>query len=68
MPKQHRSSHRAANNFGVYPHNGASRYVMPRVEAEEVVESDEDGYDRIVRAATNADIERYGTDARPEGW
>lgn len=68
MPDQHRSSHRAAGNFGVFPHNGSYRYVMPRDEAEEVVESDADGYDHIVRAATNADIERYGTDDRPDGW
>jgi hypothetical protein len=68
MPEQHRASHRAARNFGVYPANGAERYVMPRVEAEEVVESDEDGYDRVVRDATPADVERYGTEARPDGW
>lgn len=68
MPQQHRSSHRAAGNFGAYPHNGAERFVMPRVEAEEIVDSDEDGYDRILRDATAEDVRHYGTTRRPEGW
>jgi len=67
MPAQHRSSHRAAGNFGVYPHNGAVRYVMPRVEAEEITDSDTDEYDHIVRVATDRDVERWGTTDRPEG-
>ncbi len=68
MPAQHRASHRAANNFGTYPHNGSARYVMPRVEAEEVVDSDQGKYDRIVRVASDKDIAHYGTESRPEGW
>lgn len=68
MPRQHRDSHRAARNWGRYPLNGAVRFVMPRIEAEEAVERDSDGYDRIVRDATPADVAEYGTTARPEGW
>lgn len=49
MPDQYRSSHRAAGNWGVYPHNGAERAWMSLEEAEEVVASDPDGYARIIR-------------------
>lgn len=48
MPEQYRSSHRAARNWGRYPHNGATRREVSRDEAEEIVAADEDGYDHIV--------------------
>ncbi len=54
MPDHHRASHRAAGNWGVYPHNGAERRVVDRVTAEEMAEGDE--YDHIVE---DADVSRY---------
>jgi len=48
MPDHHRGSHRAARNWGVYPHNGATRRRVSRDEAEEIVESDADNYASIV--------------------
>lgn len=48
MPDHLRDSHRAAGNWGAYPHNGAERESMSRAEADEVVEGDLDGYARIV--------------------
>jgi len=63
MPAQYRESHRAAGNFGSYPDNGASRAVVSRDDAETVVAADDDGYARIVRVATPADVARYGEDA-----
>lgn len=48
MPEHFRASHRAARNWGSYPHNGATRRQVSREEAEEIVAADEDGYDRIV--------------------
>ncbi len=48
MPDQHRSSHRAAGNWGVYPINGATRREVSRDEADEIIESDPDGYAHIV--------------------
>ena len=48
MPEQHRSSHRSARNWGMYPGNGAIREKRLRTEAEEIVEADPDGYDHIV--------------------
>lgn len=47
MPEHLRASHRAARNWGVYPHNGATREEMTREEAEELCEGDE--YNHIVR-------------------
>ena len=52
MPDWCRGSHRAARNWGVYPHNGATREIVTRDEAEATVANDEDGYNRIVRTAT----------------
>lgn len=49
MPEQHRGSHRACGNWGVYPHNGATRERMTRVEAEELCEGDE--YNHIVEGS-----------------
>ena len=48
MPEYLRASHRAANNWGMYPGNGALREKRLRTEAEEIVEADPDGYDHIV--------------------
>lgn len=64
MPDQHRASHRAARNWGTYPHNGAERAVVSLARARETVEADPDRYDHIVRGATDSDVERYGTEAR----
>lgn len=61
MPDWLRESHRKANNWGQWPVNGAQREVMRRADAEEIAESDEDGYDHIVRVATSRD--RNGMDA-----
>lgn len=48
MPECHRASHRAANNWGRYPVNGAARAWMP----EGAVQIDDtDGYDHVVRTA-----------------
>ncbi len=48
MPEHLRESHRAARNWGVYPHNGAERLTMTRDEADELVNDDTDGYAHIV--------------------
>lgn len=56
MPEHVRGSHRAAGNWGVYPHNGAERHVVERAEADEIVAADEDGYDHIV---DGADVGEY---------
>jgi hypothetical protein len=55
MPEQHRSSHRAAGNWGCYPHNGAKRGVIERAEAVDLVARD-DEYDHIVEGA---DVSKY---------
>jgi hypothetical protein len=49
MPNHLRGSHRAAGNFGTYPANGSVREWRNAVEAEELVENDPDGYNRIVK-------------------
>lgn len=56
MPDHLRGSHRAAGNWGVYPHNGAERRIVDECDLPD--ESDE--YDHAVREATERDIERYG--------
>lgn len=61
MPTQHRSSHEAAGNWGVYPANGATRTVMSREAAEELCEDDD--YDHIVSDATIEDAVDIQTDA-----
>jgi hypothetical protein len=48
MPEHLRASHRAAGNWGSYPHNGAERRTVSRDEAEQEIEADADGYARIV--------------------
>lgn len=45
MPAHLRASHRAARNWGVYPHNGAERRRVPLEEAEEICDPE---YDHIV--------------------
>lgn len=57
MPEHHRGSHRAAGNWGSYPHNGAKRTITSRSEAEELCEDDE--YNRIVRDADADDLVNY---------
>jgi hypothetical protein len=57
MPEQHRESHRAAGNWGDYPHNGAERRIMHRADAEALCGDDE--YNRILRDAKPADVARY---------
>lgn len=56
MPDYLRASHRAARNWGVYPHNGAERSIVDESDLPD--ESDE--YDHVVREASERDIERYG--------
>lgn len=48
MPDHHRGSHRAAGNWGFYPHNGATRRLVSREEADEIVAADPDNYASIV--------------------
>ena len=48
MPEYLRASHRAAGNWGEYPHNGATRRLVHRDEADEIVAADADEYDHIV--------------------
>lgn len=40
MPEQHRSSHEAAGNSGLYPHNGARRIRVETSCADRIVEHD----------------------------
>ena len=51
MPEHLRGSHRAARNWGVYPHNGAIRETLAYEDALEIVEADPDGYAWIVGPA-----------------
>lgn len=59
MPEHLRESHRAARNWGQYPHNGAERVLVHRDCAPD--ESDE--YDRVIRAAKPGDEDRYEIEA-----
>lgn len=52
MPDWCRASCRAARNWGQYPLNGAERSVVPREDAEEIIESDPDGYAHIVEVTS----------------
>lgn len=56
MPPCIRSSHTAAGNCGIYPHNGAERVVMDRECAEHIIDDD---WTFIVRKATPKDMEHY---------
>jgi hypothetical protein len=49
MPAHLQESHRAAGNWGVYPHNGAVRTEMSLQEASDVIAADTFGYARIVK-------------------
>lgn len=42
MPEQHRASHAAAGNRGVYPANGARRIRVERSCADRIMEQDGD--------------------------
>ena len=53
MPDYLRASHRAANNFGTYPNNGAVRYSVDIITAEHLCDGDE--YNFI----TNEDPDDY---------
>lgn len=55
MPVYLRASHEAAGNCGVYPHNGATRRLMDRANAE----CYEDEWTSIVRDASDNDLLRY---------
>jgi hypothetical protein len=54
MPEQHRASHRAADNWGRYPDNGAERLIVTENELPE-----QDEYDHLVRGATVKDRQHY---------
>ncbi len=54
MPEWLKASHKAARNWGVYPHNGAQRYQCDEMTAEYLTEDDE--YNHIVE---NANPEHY---------
>lgn len=60
MPDYLRAQHRAANNFGIYPHNGSVRVVVPREFALQVIAEDDDKYAHIVRDATEEDLKDEG--------
>lgn len=55
MPDDKKESHRAAGNWGRWPHNGAVREVMYESDALDMVADDADGYARILPH-------------RPNGW
>lgn len=48
MPDHLRSSHRTANNWGRYPHNGAERALVSHEEAMSIIQNDPDDYAHIV--------------------
>lgn len=56
MPAWLRASHVAAGNSGVYPHNGASRYVVSRACAAELTEADPDWTSVVQDVADEAAI------------
>ena len=56
MPDWLRASHRAARNWGVYPHNGAVRSIVDECDLPD----DDAEYDHVIREATEKDLERYG--------
>jgi hypothetical protein len=64
MPAYLIGSHKAAGNFGSYPHNGAVQYVTTRAWAEEIVADAR--YDHIVRAASAEDVAELPE--LPESW
>lgn len=56
MPDHLRASHRAARNWGDYPHNGAERVLMSADNAEY---TEEDEYDHVVRDYSVGDEDKY---------
>lgn len=48
MPDYLKSSHRAARNWGTYPHNGAIREKLSRDDAQAIIDADDDCYAHIV--------------------
>lgn len=48
MPEYLCESHKAAGNWGVYPHNGAERRTVSKDEAQEIIENDPYKYAHIV--------------------
>ena len=58
MPRYHRGSHRAAGNWGSWPGNGSERVEIRRYDALAEIESDEDGYARIIKGAPLGQYER----------
>lgn len=59
MPECHRSSHRAAGNWGRFPANGSERVLRLRADAEQAAADDSDHYDTIVRDAVAGDENKY---------
>lgn len=59
MPEYLKASHRAAGNWGVYPHNGAKRFSCDWELAYEL--EDEDEYAFIVSDAKPEDYPEYPT-------
>lgn len=57
MPQEHRASHRAAGNWGRYPHNGAVRVIMEAEEAASLIACDIDGQTWAIRHARVADLD-----------
>jgi hypothetical protein len=51
MPEHLRASHRAANNWGTYPHNGAERSVVLAEDADDYI-TDDGEYDHVVAEYT----------------
>lgn len=60
MPEYLRASHTAAGNSGVYPGNGADRFLMDEDLALDLEDGDKE-WTAILREATAADAERYET-------
>jgi hypothetical protein len=62
MPAHLCGSHKAAGNWGSYPFNGAERRIVDGDGADELADN---GYDEVVRVATEADERRYGDPPAP---
>ena len=60
MPIWLRASHLAARNRGIYPHNGAERFLMPAAAAEAAMDADDGEWVEVLRVGRLADIEEYG--------
>lgn len=68
MPDHLRGSHRAARNWGVYPHNGSKRAVVTVEQAAALVDEE---YDHVVRelpsVGERVEVGRRGSDAHDRG-